>query len=221
MGSESDPRLASILNASDPAVREEAWAALIRDYSPLLLHAARSLGGDRDVVMDRYSYILESLRCDDFRRLRAYSAAHRTKLSTWLTVVSTRLCLDHHRHRYGRKRAATPDPQKAARRERRKALADLAGAEVDTSDLPDERSDSPDRGVCKDELTAALHDALGTLGPRDQLLLRMRFEEGLSVPHIAGTMGFPSTFHAYRRLTQLFAELRLRLRGRGVEDSAV
>src|SRR5687767_6165590 len=49
MGLEPDPRLLSILHASDPAVREEAWAALIREYSPLLLHVARTLGGDRDV----------------------------------------------------------------------------------------------------------------------------------------------------------------------------
>lgn len=221
MGAESDPRLASILHASDPEVREAGWAALVRDYSPLLLHAARALGGDHDVVMDRYAFILESLRQDDFRRLRAYSADRRAKLSTWLTVVATRLCLDQHRHRYGRKRSDHPESEKAARRESRKALVDLAGAEVDPSDLPDESSDGPDQLVRKGELAAALHDALGTLGPRDQLLLRMRFEEGLSVPHIAGTMGFPSAFHAYRRLTHLFAELRLRLRGRGIEDSAL
>ena len=58
MGPESDPRLVTILQASDPSVREEAWTALIQDYSPLLLHAARSLGGDQDVVMDRYTFIL-------------------------------------------------------------------------------------------------------------------------------------------------------------------
>jgi RNA polymerase sigma factor (sigma-70 family) len=218
---ESDPRLVSILQSSDPATREEAWTALVRDYSPLLLHAARSLGGDQDAVMDRYAFILESLRQDDFRRLRAYSADHRTRLSTWLTVVATRLCLDHHRHRYGRKRPAGPSAEKAARRESRKALVDLAGTELDPSDLPDQSSGSPDDLVRAGELTAALHDALGALEPRDRLLLRLRFDEGLSVPHIAATMGFPSAFHAYRRLTQLFAQLRARLRRRGIEDSIV
>jgi RNA polymerase sigma factor (sigma-70 family) len=221
MGFEPDPRLLSILHASDPAVREEAWSALIREYSPLLLHAARTLGGDRDLVMDRYTFILESLRQDEFHLLRAYSFDRRTKLSTWLIVVATRLCLDHQRHRYGRKRATSRQSLDPQRQSQRRSVVDLAGADIDPDQIPDEESGTPDQPLRKGELSAALEDALATLEPRDRLLLRLRFEEGLSVPRIAGTMGFASPFHAYRRLTQLFAELRLRLRGRGIEDPTV
>jgi RNA polymerase sigma factor (sigma-70 family) len=216
-----DPHLVSILHASDPAVREEAWTALIQDYSPLLLHAARSLGGDRDVVMDRYSFILESLRADDFRRLRAYAADRRTKLSTWLIVISTRLCLDEYRRRYGRTRPRKQESEDATLRKQRKALVDLVGASVDPTDLPDERSTDPDQQLREGELAQALQQVLATLPPDDRLLLRLRFEDGLSVPRIATVMGFPSAFHAYRRLTQLFGELRPLLRARGVEDSVV
>jgi RNA polymerase sigma factor (sigma-70 family) len=216
-----DPRLASILHASDPTLREEAWTALIQDFSPLLLHAARSLGGDQDCAMDRYAFILESLRADDFRRLRAYDADRRTKLSTWLIVVSTRLCLDEHRRRYGRSRPTKREPEDVALRQQRKALVDLAGAEVDPTDLPDERSSDPDRQLRQTELDGALQQALATLPPQDRLLLRLRFEDGLSVPRIAVIMGFPSAFHAYRRLTQLFSELRPLLRARGVVDPVV
>ena len=218
MGAEPDPRIASILHASDPTVREEAWTALIQDYSPLLLHAARSLSGDRDVVMDRYTYILESLRADDFRRLRAYAADRRTKLSTWLIVVSTRLCLDEYRRRYGRSRPTKRDPEDTTLRQQRKALVDLSGAEVDPTDLPDELSSDPDQQLREGELTGALQQVLATLPPQDRLLLRLRFEDGLSVPRIAVVMGFPTAFHAYRRLTQLFGELRPLLEARGVED---
>ena len=217
MGVQPDSRLVVLLESSDAVAREEAWANLIREYSPLLLHAARTLGGDRDVVMDRYAHILDCLRQDDFRRLRAYSFDRRTKLSTWLIVVATRLCLDHHRHRYGRNRTASDQPAAVDRRRQRKSLVDLTAAELDPDQIPDEASATPDQPVRKGELSAALEDALATLAPRDRLLLRLRFEEGLSVPRIAGTMGFASPFHAYRRLTQLFAELRLRLRGRGIE----
>lgn len=219
MGLEPDPRFASLLESPDPTVREEAWSALIREYSPLLLHAARALGGDRDLVMDRYTFILERLRQDDFHRLRAYASDRRTKLSTWLIVVATRLCLDHHRHRYGRKRALKPAA--AQRHSQRKSLVDLTAADIDPDQIPDETSGTPDQPVRKGELTAALDNALATLAPRDRLLLRLRFEEGLSVPRIAGTMGFASPFHAYRRLSQLFAELRVRLRGSGIEDPIV
>jgi RNA polymerase sigma factor (sigma-70 family) len=227
MGAEPDPRLVAILQASNPTERDEAWAALIRDYSPLLLHAARSLGGDRDIVMDRYAFILESLRADDFRRLRAYAADRRTKLSTWLIVVSTRLCLDEYRHRYGRSRPGSKDPLNGnespdgARRQQRKALVDLAGAELDPADLPDDRTGSPDHHIREGELYGALKDVLATLPPQDRLLLRLRFEDGLSVPRIATAMGFPTPFHVYRRLDQLFRELRPLLQSRGVQDSVV
>jgi RNA polymerase sigma factor (sigma-70 family) len=221
MGAAPDPRLAVLLESSDPIVREEAWAGLIREYSPLLLHAARSLGGDRDAVMDRYTFILESLRSDDFRRLRAYTVDRRTKLSTWLIVVSTRLCLDEYRRRYGRSRPGKAEPEDAGLRQQRKALVDLAGAEMDPTDLPDTRFGDPDRQPREHELAGALQQVLATLEPRDRLLLRLRFEDGLSVPRIAEVMGFPSPFHAYRRLTQLFGELRPGLRARGVEDSVV
>lgn len=214
-----DPRLAIILDSSDPSQREEAWTAFIQDYSPLLLHAARSLGGDRDVVMDRYTFILESLRQDDFRRLRAYATDRRTKLSTWLIVVSTRLCLDEYRRRYGRTRPS--DKEQGTIRQQRKALADLSGADVDPADLPDQGPNAPDQQIREGELSGALREVLATLPPQDRLLLRLRFEDGLSVPRIAEVMRFPTVFHAYRRLNQLFSQLRPLLRARGVEDSAV
>ena len=221
MGAVPDPRLAVILDSSDPAQREEAWSALVQDYTPLLLHAARSLGGDQDVVMDRYAFILESLRQDDFRRLRAYAGDRRTKLSTWLIVVSTRLCLDEYRRRYGRSRSTSDESERSARRQQRKALADLAGAELDPDELPDRRSPEPDQQIRQDELSGVLKDALATLAPEDRLLLRLRFEDGLSVPRIAALMGLPTPFHAYRRLDQLFGQLRPLLRARGVEDPVV
>ena len=221
MGAAPDPRLATILDSSDPSLREEAWTALIRDYSPLLLHAARSLGGNHDVVMDRYAFILASLRQDEFRRLRAYAADRRTKLSTWLIVVSTRLCLDEYRCRYGRNRPATPNSGSEARHRQRRALADLSGDDLDPNELPNDGSTDPDQHIREDELSDALQDALATLAPQDRLLLRLRFEDGLSVPQIAQVMKFPTVFHAYRRLNQLFGRLRPLLRARGVEDSMV
>jgi RNA polymerase sigma factor (sigma-70 family) len=228
MGAAPDPRLTLILQSTSVSQREEAWTSLIQDYSGLLLHAARSLGGDQDVVMDRYTFILESLRADGFRRLRAYVADGGTKLSTWLIVVSTRLCLDDHRRRYGRSRPSQRNSLEDAAghdgscRQQRKALVDLSGTDVDPADLPDDHlSSDPEQQLRGHELSGALQEALATLAPQDRLLLRLRFDDGLSVPRIAALMGFPTPFHAYRRLTQLFGQLRPLLKARGVEDSMV
>ena len=97
--------LRQLLNAPDDAERDNAWSRFLESYSPLLLHLARSLGGDYDAAMDRYTFMLARLRRDDFRKLRGYSADGRAKFSTWLTVVARRLCLDHYRERCGRPRA--------------------------------------------------------------------------------------------------------------------
>src|SRR4030095_1097873 len=68
------PELQRILNGTDAAAREAAWASLIQSYSRLLLHAAHSVVSDHDAAMDAYAHVLESLREDDFRRLRTYAA---------------------------------------------------------------------------------------------------------------------------------------------------
>ena len=81
---------------------EPAWAAFLSKHSGLLLHVARSLGGDDDAAMDRYAFMLDALRRDGCLRLRGYVADGRSQFSTWLIVVARRLCLDEYRHRYGR-----------------------------------------------------------------------------------------------------------------------
>lgn len=214
------PELATLLHSRDPAAREQAWGALVLRYQGLLLHASRALGGDRDAVMDRYAFILEHLRTDDFRRLRCYDADHRTKFSTWLAVVAGRLCLDEHRHRYGRSRNRSKDePELEARRERRKALAQLLSNGKDPDEIVDPAATDPERAFLERERREALDAALATLDSADRLLVRLRFQDGWPVPKIAAAMGFPSQFHAYRRLDRVLADLRRRLEQRGFEGS--
>src|SRR5258707_5460889 len=103
--------LAQLLNASDSPTRDAAWEAFLTTHSRLLLHTARSLNRDHDAAMDGYAYVLEALRESDYRRLRAYAADGRSKFSTWLVVVTRRICLDFHRRRYGRARDTGVDPR--------------------------------------------------------------------------------------------------------------
>lgn len=75
--------LVSLLAARTAAERETAWASFLAAYSVVLLRVARSLGGDGDAAMDRYAFMIEQLRLEDFRRLRA--------LRHWRSA-STRSC---------------------------------------------------------------------------------------------------------------------------------
>ena len=126
------PELTELLEAPDPASRERSWARLLERHSGLLLHAAKRFGTGHDEAMDRYLYMLEELRRDDFRRLRALSPAGAGKFSTWLLVVAYRLCGDFHRKRYGRERSPAPNRSRAGiARAARWRLQDFVVEELD------------------------------------------------------------------------------------------
>jgi RNA polymerase sigma factor (sigma-70 family) len=167
--------------------------------------------------MDGYTHVVEKLREDCHRRLRAYTPHLTTRFTTWLVVVTRRLLLDYHRHRYGRSRS-----EDGARREEhaaRRRLEDLVGAEIDPEQLATASSNSPDLGLRREELTRALRQALDELDPSDRLLLALRFEDERPVREIAATMRLPTVFHVYRRVGAALSELKRALARRGVEES--
>jgi RNA polymerase sigma factor (sigma-70 family) len=213
------PELAALVVGRDTAGREAAWSALLQRYHRLLLKAAASLGGDHDARMERYSHVLEELRRDDYRRLRAYQNDAKSSFGAWLLVVARRLCLDYERRRFGRG-AREPHPPGVANPERstRRRLAMLTGAAVDPDDLPEVGADA-EAQLAERELHAALAASLDGLEPRDRLLLRLRFEDGLSVREIASLMSFPSIFHVYHRLKPVLAKVRERLKAQGIDEA--
>lgn len=209
--------LISLLRATDPASRDDAWQHFLTAYSDLILRAARTLGGDDDDRMDRYAFALDQLRRDDFRRLRLYAADGRAQFTTWLVLVVRRLCLDEHRHRNGRLQGTDDDAR--ARHAMRQRLAALVGGDADLDALP-EQAANPHDALRVAELHDALDRAIATLDTRDRLLLRLRFEDDESVPTIARVLRAPSAGHVYRRLDALLAELRGKLVAAGVRDAS-
>jgi RNA polymerase sigma factor (sigma-70 family) len=211
-------RLRELLTAPDLADRERAWAAFIEEHSDLVLRVARRIGGDHDVMMDRYAFVLEALRRDEYQRLRAYLADERGQFTTWLAVVVRRLCLDHHRQRYGR-----PQGEAVASAERhaeRRNLVDLISDELAVRALAAPGGDDPDLELRQKDVRVALEAALAQLTPSERLVLRFRFEEGLSVPEIARITSAGSPFRLYRRINGLLVRLRESLRGAGIYDAS-
>ena len=215
MASQLPPELAALLAASGQEQVEHAWAAFVAHHSQLLLHAARSLGADYDGAMDRYAFALERLRDQDFQRLRGYVADGRTKFTTWLVVVARRLALDHYRRRYGRA-PTDADQDTSHRRAVRRQLADSVLHPTDPAEvaLPDQIS--PDEQFGATHRSESLASALARLDPGDRLLLKLRFDDGLTAREIAGILGLPTAFHVYRRLNALYPTLRRELEIRGV-----
>jgi RNA polymerase sigma factor (sigma-70 family) len=169
--------------------------------------------------MDRYAFVLEQLRADDHRKLRAYDRPGAGDFTLWLIVVARRLCLDHHRIRYGRTRSEPGTSEQAgeARRARRR-LVDLVGAELDPTSIAS-RDEGPDEALVQAERLGSLEQALGALEPPDRLLVRLRFAEEMSAREIGELMRFPTVFHVYRRLDFVLRTLREALVRSGFDRS--
>jgi RNA polymerase sigma factor (sigma-70 family) len=82
----------------------DAWTVFLERYSPLLISVIRRFEHDQDAVEDCYLFVCEHLSRDGFRRLLRYQDDGRARFSTWLCVVTRNLCLDWHRHEFGRQR---------------------------------------------------------------------------------------------------------------------
>ncbi len=80
--------LFSLLDAPTETAIEEAWTSFVHAHTDQILHVVRSLGGNQDTVMDRYTFVLERLREDGCRRLRAYTRPGSGPFGLWLIVVS-------------------------------------------------------------------------------------------------------------------------------------
>jgi RNA polymerase sigma factor (sigma-70 family) len=169
--------------------------------------------------MDAYAYLLDHLSADDFRKLRGYAFHSSSKFTTWLVVVARRLCIDYGRTRYGRVRN-TESERERIRIQNRRRLDNLVNDLKETDEIPDENGLSADRQLESIELTAELNAAIDSIPPGDQLLLRLRFDDGLSAAEIAVLLHYPSQFQVYRRLNSVLATLRARLRARGIETAA-
>jgi RNA polymerase sigma factor (sigma-70 family) len=211
----------SFIDDPDGGTRERGWTGFVEQFTRLLLRTARDFGGDYDACMDRYRFILESLREDDFRRLRAYRSITSSAFAAWLAVVARRLCLDFERQRLGRVRGNAnhlPSDHAAARRLRH-ALTVLGAADYDPGDRLPAAGPTPEESLRELQLRAALDAALHRLDPKQQLLLRLRYEDGLSVQEISKLLDVRSVFHAYRQLKTALAQARLHLEASGVRDA--
>lgn len=214
------PELAALLGAPIGDGRDRAWAAFVERYSRILLHSVHSHSRDYDDAMDRYAFVLEELQKQEFTRLRRFAGDGRSSLSTWLVVVARRLCDDYYRSRYGRLRAGDgPQGRKARERhELRRRLVDLVASEFNIEIVPDGSERDPELAIRQAELEQALREAMGALPPRDQLMIKARFYEGMSAKEISRFMALPSQFHVRRCIKAALAEIRTKLEASGVAD---
>jgi RNA polymerase sigma factor (sigma-70 family) len=216
---ELPPELALLLQS--PAGESDAfWCRFVERYSDLILHTAHRRSDGYDSAMDRYAFVLEALQRDGFRRLRNYAADGRGRFTTWLVVVTRRLCEDHRRRRYGRNPGSSNGESPCnIRRDARRRLVDFVMEDLDPNrQMPRAPSDA-ETHLRRTELAAALEEAMSELDPQDAVLIRLRYEDGLPAREIARILRLPTLFHVYRRCDSRLRLLREKLEARGIEDS--
>lgn len=210
--------LSALLDARSAAEVQSAWQHFLHAYSPLILHAARSAAYSYDVGMDSYAYILDKLRADDCARLRAYRADPRSRFSTWLVFIARRMCVDRQREQYGRWKKENISAANCPERDARRRLTDLVAEDFDLRALEDASAPNPEQSVRQAEIHDALTSAIGSLDQSDQLLLSLRFVDGLSAREIESLERWGTAALVYRRIDQLKMALRRKLIASGIDS---
>jgi len=96
---ESAVKLLRRLNSADAGT---AWVEFLDVYAPLIMHVAAQFEYQQDRINECFLYACEQLNDNGFRRLLKFNAAGKAQFRTWLGSVVFNLCVDWHRHEYGR-----------------------------------------------------------------------------------------------------------------------
>jgi RNA polymerase sigma factor (sigma-70 family) len=195
----SDASLLQAILAGDTA----AWQKFILQYSNFIYGAIVKYTDDYDEKMAVYLHVLEKLREDRFERLRCF--AFKSKLSTWLTVVSRRLALDFLRGKYGRDfrlkkiRVVSYD----AEPDYLKRLADTL--------TPEKTMVRSERQQSREDLELALVAALEKLPDQERLAVQLVYFKGVKIKEVGKLLRLPSAYKFIdRALRRLKGEIECR-----------
>lgn len=158
----------------DRCIRGEAgaWEVLVRDYGPAVYDAARFtlrrvLGSAQDEDIENvYQGVLLGLCDKDAHRLKLFQA--RSSFKTWVTSVTARFALNY------------------VRTEKRKGSLRTLALDSSAAELPDRDlfgADLEDR--------ERVHHALDKIPPREKLILKLFYYDGLSYKAVAEILRIP------------------------------
>lgn len=180
----------------EPGTRDE----FVTEYSGLIRFAIaavlrhRGIQLLREEIDDLTHNVIVSLFDRDCRKLKMYEGRNQASFATFVRVCATRLTLDHLRA-LGRRPQIAPDQQSGD--DARDVLAETPDAALG----PEEQA-----SISEDLLT--LRRLVAELSPREQLLVRLHFVEGLDIPDVARALGVSeNATHVLK------SRLRAKLRG--------
>ena len=187
--------------AGELGIQEEFLEA----YGPLVRFAMSSVLRQRSVRLeaeetaDLFQNLLLSFFDRGCRRLKMYDGRGGASFATFVRVCATRQTLDHLRHLRRQPTFVREDRTTTGR-----GLFD---------DMPDPGA-GPEAAAATAERIRQLGNLVATLPPREQMLVRLHFIDGRSIPEVARVLGITdNATHVLK--SRLRAKLRERM---GLDD---
>jgi len=193
---EAQKRLVSRCVSGD----RQAAETFVRRLSPVVYNTVRrtfkvkNIPFSEEDVQDLHNTVFLEFFEKGCRKLRQYTGKNGCSIASWVRVVTVRRVLNHLRQK------GVDSPQWEVRRVALEELVHLASPEA-----------SPSRAVEEAEERRRVTEAIEGLPPRERLFMRLHFEKGLELDHVARAMGC-SVQHLYvvkhravRRLREILA----------------
>ena len=187
-------RIAELLGRFESSEDSSAWTEFLELYAPVLQQVVSLIETERDAAADCFVYICEHLAEARFRRLRRFRPDGSASFTTWLRAVARNLAIDWVRKTHGRSGAAV-----------------RAAISMEESGVLEQFIDpgpNPERAAAARERSSAVRRALERLPASAQVLLRLRFEQALTLEQVARLTGLRDAQTADRRLRQVLETLR-------------
>lgn len=184
-----------------PGIRDEfleAYGPLVRFAMSSVLRQ-RGVRLDNDEAEDLFQSLIVAFFDRDCRRLKMYDGRGGASFPTFVRVCATRQTLDHLRHLRRQPVFVRDEPTPSGK----PSLFDEMAAP----------GPGPEAAAATEETLRRLRDLIQTLPAREQLLIRLHFLEGQSIPEVARVLG--ATDNATHVLK---SRLRAKLRGLMEQD---
>ncbi len=156
---------------------EESWERLLNEYGVLIYRIIGRYRRNQQEMRELFIHVVENLWSDGARRLRAWEG--RSGFATYLSAVTSRLCIDYFRGRMHLERT-------------RYEPLDRHEPQVSRTDAYRGGGAGAPRHVAQRECCNVLMDCIGRLSEDERAVVTLFYWQGRRYAEIASIIGIPA-----------------------------
>jgi RNA polymerase sigma factor (sigma-70 family) len=192
------------LSSRDAQIAEDAWTEFLHAYVRVVMQVISACERDSENRHECFVYACEQLCRNRFHRLRQFQPEGPATFSTWLRAVVRNLCVDWQR-KAGRHRVVV---DLYVRSHALRSAEVEPAQENDAAEQLADPSPDPEGLAVKREELLTLGSGLRLLTSKQQLALRLRFRQELTLQEIARVLNLKNAQAADRFVQETIALLR-------------